>query len=86
MADEQQSSIQWLYDAIENPLYDNDSYAVIVVNEFVPQLGAGLYGVVNKSTHVVEATGPQLLEAVAFADELHEKLRDFEIQNFRILN
>ena len=71
---------------IEDPWYENENYAVGIFSLFEITLGHGIYFVINKSTRIVEASGPSLPGAVDVANNLNEAVKGLEISNFRILS
>ena len=53
-----------------DPLYKTNNYALVVLAPFLPELGSGVYGVVNRDTKVVEVSGPQYPAAKQAVDDL----------------
>jgi hypothetical protein len=53
-----------------DPLYKTNNYALVILAPFLPELGTGVYGVVNRDTKVVEVSGPQYPAAKQAVDDL----------------
>jgi len=72
-----------LAELVADPLYENTSYAVVILADYIPQAGTGLYGVVNKDTLVVEVSNPQYPVAIEACNHLDEKSTEARMARFQ---
>lgn len=55
-----------------DPLHKTDNYAMVILAEFIPELGHGFYGIVNRDTRVVEATSREYGASLQSLNKLQE--------------
>ena len=70
---------------VQDPIYDNENYAVGYLFTLDVSLGSGMYLGINKATGVVEVSHPCLPAIINSVIKYDEEVKKLEISQFRLL-
>ena len=68
-----QPTTQTIESLLFDPVFKTNDFAVVIVAQFVPEYGHGIYGVVNRNTAVIEGTRGQYVGAEQLAIDLQDR-------------
>lgn len=71
---------------LEDPIFDNDTYAVGSLFSLDISIGTGMYLGINKETRVVEVSHPCLPAIINTVIKYNEEVNKLEISQVRLLH